>query len=71
MMPSGGMHGPYKKDMHFPMDTVESTQPHLSKRRKLTKHDVGKFPHYLISCCVMFTSCFYDNGKYYRHQVLY
>jgi hypothetical protein len=20
---------------------------------------------------VMFTSCFYDNGKYYRHQVLY
>ena len=42
MMPSSGMHGPYKKDMHFPMDTVESTQPHLSKRRKLTKHDVGK-----------------------------
>ncbi|XP_045197043.2 trithorax group protein osa-like isoform X5 [Mercenaria mercenaria] len=41
MMPSSGMHGPYKKDMHFPIDTVESTQPHLSKRRKLTKHDVG------------------------------
>lgn len=32
----------FKKDTYFPVDSVESTQPLLSKRRRLTKHDVGK-----------------------------
>ena len=40
------MHGGYfpgKKEMHFPMDTVEATQPLLNKRRRMTKTDIGKF----------------------------
>lgn len=42
------MHGgPYKKEMHFPMDTVEATQPLMNKRRKLTKHDVGTYLRYV------------------------
>ena len=39
------MHGQYyagKKEMHFPPDTVEATQPLLNKRRRLTKNDIGK-----------------------------
>ena len=39
-----GYHGPYyagRKDMHFPPDSVESTQPLMNKRKRLTKNDIG------------------------------
>lgn len=71
-MPPTGMHGPYKKDMHFPMDTVESTQPHLNKRRKLTKHDVGKSGKH-SSCPILCALTFRDQrilyNWTYHHQI--
>lgn len=47
-MTGSGMPGQYKKEMHFPMDTVESTQPLLSKRKRLTKHDIGQIEAWRI-----------------------
>ena len=45
-----GMQGPYgKREMHFPMDTVEATQPLLTKRRRLTKHDIGTILNHFLS----------------------
>ena len=48
----GGMHHggyfPGKKEMQFPMDTVEATQPLLHKRRRLMKNDIGKLTHLVL-----------------------
>lgn len=39
MMPNS--HFPQKKEMIFPPDSVEAVSATLSKRRRLTKSDVG------------------------------
>ena len=43
-----GGYFPGKKEMQFPMDTVEATQPLLHKRRRLMKNDIGKLTHLVL-----------------------